>query len=137
MNQDQEHLRLLSIFHYIVSGIAALFACFPILHFIIGIVAIVAPQKFAGKSGEVPPPFFGWMFVIIAGGFILLGWTYAICLACAGRFLAGRKHYLFCLIIAGLSCLFFPFGTALGVFAIIVLIRPSVKEMFTPSTAGP
>jgi hypothetical protein len=28
MNQDAEHLRLLSIFHYIVGGLAALFSFF-------------------------------------------------------------------------------------------------------------
>ena len=27
-------------------------------------------------------------------------------------------------------CAFFPFGTVLGIFSIIVLIRPSVKQMF-------
>jgi uncharacterized membrane protein YuzA (DUF378 family) len=31
MNQDAEHLRLLSIFHYIVGGLAALFSFFPLL----------------------------------------------------------------------------------------------------------
>ena len=30
MAQDDEHLRLLSIFHYVVAGMAALFAMFPI-----------------------------------------------------------------------------------------------------------
>jgi len=130
MNQDQEHLKLLSIFHYVVGGIAALFACIPVIHLIIGIVFIVSPEGMTDKAGNVPPPFFGWMFAIIGGALILTGWAYAICLICAGRFLARRKHHLFCLIIAGLSCLFVPFGTVLGVFTIIVLLRPSVKELF-------
>jgi hypothetical protein len=29
-----------------------------------------------------------------------------------------------------LSCVFFPFGTVLGVFTIIVLARPSFRELF-------
>jgi hypothetical protein len=33
MSEDEQYLRLLSIFHYVVGGIAALFACFPIFHF--------------------------------------------------------------------------------------------------------
>ncbi len=41
MQQDEEHLKLLSIFHYVVGGLAALFACFPIFHLIMGIVFIV------------------------------------------------------------------------------------------------
>ena len=28
VSQDGEHLRLLSIFHYVVGGLMALFACF-------------------------------------------------------------------------------------------------------------
>jgi len=34
--------------------------------------------------------------------------------------------------------MFMPFGTALGVFTIIVLMRSTVKELFTPKpAAGP
>jgi len=32
--------------------------------------------------------------------------------------------------VAGAACLMMPFGTVLGVFTIIVLMRESVKEMF-------
>jgi hypothetical protein len=31
---------------------------------------------------------------------------------------------------AGVECLFMPFGTVLGVFTIIVLMRESVKQVF-------
>jgi hypothetical protein len=34
------------------------------------------------------------------------------------------------LAIAGIECIFIPFGTVLGVFTIIVLMRPTVKELF-------
>ena len=133
MNQDQEHLKLLSIFHYIVGGLAALFAFFPIIHLILGILFIVAPNRITGSGGQPPPPFIGWIFAIIGGGLMILGWAFAVCLIMAGRFIAKRKHYIFCLVMAGLNCLFMPFGTVLGVFTIIVLIRPSVKELFAPS----
>ncbi len=136
MNKDQEHLRLLSIFHYIVAAIVALFSCVFILHLVIGIVAIVSPESMAGKDGTSPPPFFGWMFVVLGGLAVFMGWAFAVCLISAGRFLAKRKHYLFCMIIAGLSCFNMPFGTILGVFTIIVLVRPSVKELFNYKPSG-
>ena len=41
--QDQEQLKLLSIFHYVVGVLAALFSCFFIIHLVIGIIAIVSP----------------------------------------------------------------------------------------------
>jgi hypothetical protein len=129
MTQDEEHLRLLSIFHYVVGGLAGLFALFPIFHLIFGLFFILAPEKFAGK-GEPPPAFLGWLFVIFGVVFITIGWTFAALILTAGRFLARRKHYLFCLTMAGVECLFMPFGTVLGVFTIIVLIREPVKQLF-------
>ncbi len=130
MTQDEDHLRLLSIFHYVVAGLAALFACFPIIHLVIGIVFIVAPHKLEGK-GEPPPPWFGWLFVIIASIFITLGWIFAGFVLATARFLARRRRYMFCLVMAGIECLFMPFGTVLGVFTIVVLMRESVKQLFT------
>ena len=38
---------------------------------------------------------------------------------------------------AGIECMFTPFGTVLGVFTIIVLMRPEVKTMFGIVTAPP
>src|SRR3989339_1008963 len=131
MNQDKEHLNLLAIFHYVVGGLAALFACFPIFHLIIGIIFIISPVKSGNEVDTFVPVIMGWMFVIMASIFILAGWAFALCMILAGRFLSKRKHYTFCLVMAGIGCLFMPFGTVLGVFTIIVLLRSSVKELFT------
>ena len=48
----------------------------------------------------------------------------------AGRSIKRRKRHAFCLVVAGLSCFFMPFGTILGVFSLIVLNRPSIKLLF-------
>ena len=129
MNQDEEHLRLLSLFHYIVGGLMALFACIPILHITIGVLMIASPT-FLGSHGNAPPPFMGWFFVILGSVFVLFGWLTAALVMYSGRCLSRRKHYLFSLIVAGLCCFFVPLGTILGVFTIIVLLRPTVKELF-------
>ncbi len=131
MKQDEEYLKLLSIFHYVVGGLAGLFALFPIFHLIIGLFFILAPGKFESDGGEAPPTFIGWFFVIFAGLFIMIGWILAGGIITTGRFLERRKYHLFCLIMAGIECIFMPFGTVLGVFTIIVLMRESVKELFS------
>jgi len=59
-----------------------------------------------------------------------MGWIFAAFVLATGRFLAKRKHYLFCLVMAGIESIFMPFGTVLAVFTIIVLMRDSVKELF-------
>jgi hypothetical protein len=131
-NQDSEHLRLLSIFHYVVGGLAALFSCLFLIHLGLGLAMLLAPEKFMDKqSPQGPPQIVGWLFTVIGGLAILFGWTFAGLVITAGRFLTKRKHYLFCLVMGAIACLFMPFGTVLGVFTIIVLIRPSVKATFT------
>jgi hypothetical protein len=133
--QDEEHLWLLSIFHYVVGGMAALVACIPLIHLAAGIFFIVASDKWQGH-GQPPPAFVGWLFVVIAGMFILLGWTFAALVVLNGRFLARRRNYTFCLVMGAIECLFMPFGTMLSVFTLLVLLRPSVKEMFAASRAS-
>ncbi len=132
MNNDQEHLRLLSIFHYVCAGIIAFFACFPVIHLVIGLVLALHPNSL-GSGKNQPPAFIGWVLVAFATLIILFGWTLAVVLALAGRCLAKRKNYTFCMIAAAAACLFMPFGTVLGVFTIIVLVRPSVKALFQAS----
>jgi hypothetical protein len=132
MNQDQEHLNLLSIFHYIVGGIAVLFSLFPIIYLVLGVLFLTIPHRFAG-SGPPPPFFLGWIFIFIGAGFMLVGLAFAVCLILAGRYVVRHKHYIFCLVMASLNCLFFPFGTILGVFTIVLLMRPSVKTLFYPA----
>ena len=130
VDQDQEHLRLLTVCYYVYAGIVALFACIPIIHLTFGVLLIANPGWFGDGKNAPPPAFVGYLVAIIAGLIVLAGWTFAACSFLTGRFLARRKHYLFCLIVSGANCMFAPFGTALGVFTIIVLLRPEVKSMF-------
>ncbi len=127
MNKDLEHLRWLSIGFYVNAGISALFALFPFIHLFIGIAMVTGSFE---NDKNPPPPFFGWLFIGIATVVIVLGFALAICNFLAGNFLKQQKKYTFCFVIGALNCVFMPFGTILGVFTIIVLIRDSVKSLF-------
>jgi hypothetical protein len=127
MNEDLEHLRLLSIFHYLMALLTALFSLLPGIHLALGI----AMASGWGDFGEDPPPaFVGWLVSCIAGFLILLGLTFAACFALAGRSLTRHRNWIFCMVIAGISCTIMPVGTVLGVFTILVLNRPSVRALF-------
>ena len=126
MTQDEQHLNLLSIFHYIVGGLTAFFSCIPFLHMALGI-AIVSG---ALDNGDAPPQFLGWFLIILPALIIILGWTLAVLIIIAGKKLKQRTSRTFCLVIAGLECFIMPFGTVLGVFTIIVLMRESVQKLF-------
>lgn len=129
MNKDLEHLRLLSIFHYILGGLTALFGCFPIIHIVIGVGII------SGKFGDDQAMRgAGPMFIIMGTVFVLAAWVFAMLVVAVGRLIAQRQAYLFCLVVAGLQCMFVPFGTVLGVCTIVVLLRPQVKALFYADT---
>ncbi|MEM9413017.1 MAG: hypothetical protein AAGA30_18050 [Planctomycetota bacterium] len=123
-----DHLRLLSIFHYVVGAIVGLMSLFPLIHIIIGVVILNGGLD--DGSGDAPPSFIGWLFILLPAFFILAGLTLASCIAIAGRMLSVRDRYYYCLVMAGVECLIMPFGTVLGVFTLIVLQRHTVKEMF-------
>jgi predicted membrane channel-forming protein YqfA (hemolysin III family) len=135
MNQDAEHLRLLSIFHYVVAGVAALCSFFPLLYTAMGFVFITLSHRPpTNPAQQPPPPALGWAFVVLGIFLLLLGAIFAIVVAFAGRSLSRRNHYWFAFVVACVECIFVPVGTILGVFTIIVLSRESVKTLFPPVT---
>lgn len=136
MNKDLEHLRTLSIFYYIVGGLIALFSCIPFIHLFIGIMFLTGSFPQEPNQPEFPSKMFGLMFTIMPLIFIIGGWTLAICTIIAGRKLSRHQGYMFCFIVAGILCAFAPFGTVLGVFTILVLLRDSVKELFNGKYLG-
>lgn len=135
MKADEEHLKLLAIFHYVGGGLTAVFACLPLIHLGMGIVMLISPDFF-GDNGKLPPPFLAWMFVALGVIFFLLGEALAICMILAGRFLSHRSNYWFPFVVACVECMFVPVGTVLGVFTILVLARDSVKQLFVGSQAS-
>lgn len=128
VSDDIKHVELLSMFHYIVGGITALFACIPLVHIFLGLAMISGKLFENGKGG--PPPFLGWIFVIMGSIFIVLGWCMAIMILIAGRQLKRRKHRVFCMAAAGIECIMMPFGTVLGVFTLIALNKDSIRALF-------
>ena len=134
MGAARDDLRLLSIFHWVLAGLAALFSAFPLLYVAMGVA--ILQGRFEGQ--RPPPAFFGWMMIAMGIAFMVMGLGYAALVAYAGRCVAKVRHWTFVIVIAALSCAFFPFGTVLGVFTIIVLSKPEVKSLFQlqPGAAG-
>lgn len=128
MSTDDENLRLLSVFHYVVAGLAGLFSLLPIFHVTMG--ALMLSGRMGDPNEQAADRLFGALFIVMGIGMLVLGLAYAVCMALAGRFIGLHRRYLFCLVMAGLSCAFFPFGTVLGVFTIIVLQKESVRRLF-------
>ncbi len=129
-NKDVEQLRMLSIGHYVLGGMTALFGLFPLIYVFIGVAFIVSPPP-SSRPGDPPPAAIGWIFTIIGTVISLAIWAMALGTIYAGRQIAKFQKHTFCLVMAAVNCmLFMPFGTILGVFTFIVLLRDSVKQLF-------
>lgn len=131
---DEEHLKLLSMGYMISAGFAAFFSLFGLMYVFFGIVMSIAFSHLpaGSKSGEPPPAFIGWIFAGIGLVILLLAGSVAFARFWAGRCVKQRKSRTFCMVIAAIGCLEFPYGTALGVLSLMVLGRPSVVRQFTP-----
>lgn len=129
-HHDDQHLHLLSIFHYVFAALEILFGCFPLIYAAFGVFLIYNPPPIKPGDPPISPELIGTVVALFGGILTLIAWALSACILFAGVSLAARRRYLFCLIVAAICCLSFPLGTTLGVFTLIVLSRPSVKAQF-------
>lgn len=130
VGSDNEHLDLMSTFHYVVGGLGLVCGSFPLFHVAMGLFIALGTKPIPSQHGDVPPAWIGILFAVFGAIAVLMAWTVAICTLISGRFIKQRKKRTFSLVVAGIQCVFFPFGTVLGVFTLVVLMRPSVKQMY-------
>jgi hypothetical protein len=132
---DNEHIRLLSIFYYVLGAMAALWAFIPLIYVVIGMLFGVGFAANANDKDAAPLAFMGILFVVMGLCAFVLCAAFAALKIYTGYCLAHRKNRVFCYIVAALSCLSMPFGTILGIFTFIVLARPTVAAQFQRTTA--
>jgi len=135
VNQDQEHLQLLSALHYVMAGLACLLPLAATVY--IGLGTLMLTGKFASGSRAATSGdrLTGYIFVGVGALFFVVGVVGAALNFMGGRALGRRERRSLCLVVAGLNCLHMPLGTALGVFTFIVLSRPSVQALFSSSSS--
>jgi len=104
----------------------------PVLHLVVFGMILNDPEVQGEPVARVALGF----ALAITIGVIVMGLAFAVCLVVAGRNLARQTGYTYCLVMAALSCLMVPLGTVLGVFTILALIRPTVKERFAHASAA-
>src|SRR5579871_1051820 len=120
--RDNEHLKLLSIFHFVVGCMALFGIGFLAVHYLIMHEIFTHPERWQSKGTPPPPEFFAvfiWVYIFVGA----LLFAASILNILSGIFILRRRFRMFSLVIAGLDCFQIPIGTALGVFTIIVLLR--------------
>ena len=132
--RDSEHIKVLSIFHFIFAGMALLGIGFLCLHYFFMHTVFSDPNMWKGQKVSPPPAEFLDMFVWFYLFFGVIVLTGLVLNLLSGIFLRQRRNRLFSLIVGGLNCTQVPIGTALGVFTIIVLSRDSVRRLYAETS---
>ena len=160
----RERLRLLGIGHYIYGGMGLFMLPFFIPFFAVmmfmasipeeqwnkapqpapapqvedaAIEATPSPSPPKASPNQAPPKWFFVIFFGMFGAIFLAIVTLSALTAYAGRCIQKRRRKTLIYIVAGLNCLFVPYGTLLGVCTILVLGSPEAQAEFaTPAAAG-
>lgn len=122
------HLPTLSVLHYVygiltcVGGIAVLA--------LVGMGLFLSSDLAAGEHNDPAP-------AIVGGVFQGLGWVlfalievWGVLIILSGRWIAQRRNRTGSLVVAGLCCLNFPIGMALGIFTLVVLLNDEVQAHY-------
>jgi hypothetical protein len=137
---DTEHLRLLPVLFWVLAGIDIFISLYGLIYVGLGGMMVFVPWDEA--ASDAPPEFIGWYFLALGLGFMVFFAGGGGLKLLAGLWMRRRTHRTAILVAAALSCLDWPFGIMLAVFAFIVMLRPSVAAQFAPRTpvspaAGP
>jgi len=136
MNKDLDHLKILGILHTIWGVLAILFGLlFGIMYIGIGAAAAASPNSTTDDSG-MSSGAFGGIFIVVGIVFLVAAVIYGILMIMAGGKLRKQRGYGFCFFVAILDLLGFP-SIILGIFTLIVLNRPTVKELFKGGAIPP
>lgn len=128
--KDREHIKLLAIFHLVFAGLAFVGIGFLFVHYFMMHTMFSNPEMWESQPQAMTPKAFldAFIWFYIFMGILLL--TGLVLNVLSGLFLLQKRNRVFSLIIGGLNCLQIPFGTALGVFTILVLSRDSVCQLY-------
>jgi hypothetical protein len=125
--QDDSHINVLVICHYIACGLLAFFSLFPLIYVGLGIAFLTGSMD---SSPNPQPSGLGFFFVAFGGILVLIGETIAVLNFVSARMMSKRRGRTLSLVVAGINCIWVPIGTVLGVFTFIVLLRQSVAEQY-------
>ena len=127
------HLSTLSILHYVYGALQIFVGLvLAIIFFTVGSFmgsdAVITEEPAAGIAARFIQVFGGSMALL------LLLWGLLVILS--GMWLGQKRNRTGSIVIAALTCLSFPFGTALGIFTIVVLSSEDVKASYDQPTIG-
>ena len=134
---DQEHLKLLSIGYLISACLDAFFSLLGLFYIFMGVfLSKVIARAGAANTQGPPPEFVAWIFGVLGVAILLIMMASFVLKVLVYQRLRQRRSRIFCMVVAGLTCIWIPFGTLLGVLTFLVLARSSVIRLFEETDAA-
>jgi hypothetical protein len=127
---DDGHLSALAICHFVYAGLLGLGSLFGLLYVAVGVTLASTIASHPRAQGAPDAAMVGTLFAAIGGVLAAVLIAMTVLMAYSGRSIQLRKRWTFSFVMACLACLSVPLGTVLGVFTMLVLLRPSVKEQY-------
>ncbi len=126
----KNNLRTLEILHYVYGAFEALGAL--VIFIVFNTMGGFLQSDFvAQQSGEAAPAVVGSVMGAMGWAIGLFVLFFAVLNIISARNIGKRKGRVFSMVVAGIDCLSFPLGTALGVFTLIELSKEDVKQLYS------
>jgi hypothetical protein len=122
--------------YFFQGGVTLLMCVFGLFYVFLGLFAF-SSLKVPANAGGPPPEFVGYVMAAMGGLFTVAGAIFSALQFFTARFLRLRRHRAICLITAGLSCIWIPYGTVIGVWTFLVLGRTTVRALFDGTANEP
>lgn len=123
--RDRDLLRVLAIFHWVFGGLALLASLAPAVMLAFGV--------FLASPAQQDPDASIAGVVLTCLGVVLgtLAFSYGTGMIVAGRGLWRQDRWVLCMVMAAVTCIFFPYGTVLGALSVVMLAKNGVRERFS------
>ncbi len=128
--RDAQHLRLLAIGHVVLAGFCCAGLLFVVGHWYVMSAAVEFFDRIKPPNIDNSPSAF---FETLQLLYPLFGAPMALLLLgnlLSAHFIGLRQHRTFSMVVAVCNLSQAPFGTALGVCTLLVLVRPGVRAVY-------
>lgn len=146
-NNNVTYLKIIAIFDFIMAGFSLFYVVF--YAFYLGMMGFLLTSDglfqtdyseystYPGMYDQQAMTIMMGIFIAIMAMMVFLVLAFTICQVLLGVFLLKKKHYYFCMVMAGISTLVPIYGTILGSFTMIILAQPASKDLFQRKTPPP
>lgn len=122
------NLKVLSILHYVYGALVCVMGMAMLS--LVGLGAFLASDVVAQNAEEPPPEWLGAFLGAFGMALFIIILLWGLFIVLSGRWIARRRNRTASIVVAALCLLSFPFGTALGIFTLVVLLNDEVRQAY-------